>query len=512
MRPNHQPITDKEIKFTEELITTTDLQGVINYANEAFIRISGYPQEELVGKSHNIIRHPSMPSVVFKDMWTNLKAGNPWRGAVKNRCKNGDYYWVDAFVTPVFKQGKMIGYQSVRTPLRKNYRRRANKIYSKCNKNENFNFNLKTEHRIAGYLVMSLLMSIGTVFQPWLVFLLAPLPLMFFYPELFQALAYYQKLGKHYDSISRYVFSGNKPHSIADFHLKIADGKVKTILGRITDSCVDLKANAKSLLNIAQSTKSGVQQEVTELQSVSAAIEEMVTTINNISHNTTMASQKTASSREECEHATELMNQTKKNVDDLSQEISRSESSASELTEKVQKINFVMNEIKGIAEQTNLLALNAAIESARAGEHGRGFAVVADEVRSLSGRTNLATEQIQETIVEIQSALQAWVNTMKFEKKTAENCVEQADKSQQAVFQIFQSITNITELNFQISSATEQQNAVAKEINRNISCISDYSQKNLKQADIISNASDEVTDKTARLSGLGDAFGNKYSN
>ena len=112
MRTN-LPVTQQGRTFKEEerLISTTDLQGNITYCNEAFIAISGYTREELIGSPHNLVRHPDMPPPVFGHMWATLKEGKPWMGIVKNRCKNGDFYWVSAYVTPILEQGQIIQYK-----------------------------------------------------------------------------------------------------------------------------------------------------------------------------------------------------------------------------------------------------------------------------------------------------------------------------------------------------------------------------------------------------------------
>ena len=110
------PVTNTELvlKETDSIISRTDLKGIITFINEDFIRISGFTKEELIGMSHNVVRHPDMPKEAFEDLWKSNKAGRPWTGYVKNRCKNGDYYWVRAVVTPNFENGQLIGYTSVR--------------------------------------------------------------------------------------------------------------------------------------------------------------------------------------------------------------------------------------------------------------------------------------------------------------------------------------------------------------------------------------------------------------
>ncbi|RDL43574.1 aerotaxis receptor [Marinomonas piezotolerans] len=127
MRKN-LPVTNNERTFPKEvkLISTTDLKGKIVHCNQAFIDISGFNKEELIGSPHNLVRHPDMPPAAFEVMWSHLKQGKPWMGMVKNRSKNGDFYWVDAYVTPVTEDGHVIGYESVRTsPDRKHVERAA---------------------------------------------------------------------------------------------------------------------------------------------------------------------------------------------------------------------------------------------------------------------------------------------------------------------------------------------------------------------------------------------------
>lgn len=128
---NNQPVTQREIPFPPDqyLVSKTDLKGVITQANDAFVEISGFSRNELIGSSHNIVRHPDMPQAAFEDLWRTVKSGLPWRGAVKNRCKNGDFYWVEAFVVPLKKNGQITGYMSVRTPLSAEKKAAADALY-----------------------------------------------------------------------------------------------------------------------------------------------------------------------------------------------------------------------------------------------------------------------------------------------------------------------------------------------------------------------------------------------
>ncbi|MDP8985420.1 MAG: PAS domain-containing protein [Pseudomonadota bacterium] len=115
MRLN-MPVTQREVELTEgeTLVSKTDTKGVITYCNRAFQEISGFSESEILGKEHNIVRHPDMPPAAFEDLWSTLNAGRPWSGIVKNRCKNGDHYWEYAEASPIMEGGTVTGYLSVR--------------------------------------------------------------------------------------------------------------------------------------------------------------------------------------------------------------------------------------------------------------------------------------------------------------------------------------------------------------------------------------------------------------
>ncbi len=510
MGRRNQQIIDKEILFSkgEELVSTTDLRGVITYVNEAFCRVAGYCEDELLGKNHNIVRHPDMPKAAFKDLWKNLEQGRPWRGAVKNRCKDGSYYWVDAFVTPTYQDGQLVGYQSVRTVLSSEIKQNAEIVYEKINNEKavnNWLFSFPTRISLFS-LLATLLTFTALTYQPIICTVLILLPFVLFKEELIDTPKYFNTLKTEYDSVSRFVYSGSSNRGVADFHLKILEGKVRTILGRVVDSSSSLTEKAQTLENAAEQAKQGVEQETAELHLVSTAVEEMVATINEVASNTAVTSEKVAEAHDDCTTATTAMTSTMSKVNDLAQDVSHSANAAVELAEETEKIGHVMNEIQGIADQTNLLALNAAIEAARAGEHGRGFSVVADEVRALSNRTHSATEQIKVSVGEIQSTLMALSETMNKGKASADECVNQAKHAERVVNNVYESITMISDLAMQISTASEEQSVVSQEISQNIVNISDASQSNLEQANCVNMETQQILTKSSDMASLALAF------
>ena len=131
MQTGYEMFIETDVPDNELIVSRTDLKGKITYANETFARISGYEVEELLGKPHNIVRHPDMPHFVFKELWESLKRGEIWRGYVKNLRKDGGYYWVYAEVSGVYKDDQLIEYKSMRSPVEKQLRYTMQETYDK---------------------------------------------------------------------------------------------------------------------------------------------------------------------------------------------------------------------------------------------------------------------------------------------------------------------------------------------------------------------------------------------
>ena len=127
-------LIETEVPEHELIISRTDLNGNITYANETFCDISGYEESELLGKSHNIVRHPDMPKVVYADLWTTLKNKRQWTGVVKNIRKDKGFYWVEAIISGVYKNGELVEYKSLRTPITYETKLKHQKLYDKIRK------------------------------------------------------------------------------------------------------------------------------------------------------------------------------------------------------------------------------------------------------------------------------------------------------------------------------------------------------------------------------------------
>jgi len=133
---NPNVFIEEEVPYGELIVSRTDLQGTITYVNDIFAMISGYEQEELIGKPHNIVRHPDMPKSVFKNLWDTLKDKKSWNGDIKNLRKDGGYYWVHAEISGVYKDGKLVEYKSIRSPIDNTTKKLTQEKYDALKKEE----------------------------------------------------------------------------------------------------------------------------------------------------------------------------------------------------------------------------------------------------------------------------------------------------------------------------------------------------------------------------------------
>ncbi|MEN4045054.1 MULTISPECIES: PAS domain-containing protein [Sulfurimonas] len=130
-------LVETEVPQDELIISRTDLSGRITYANETFCEISGYSQNEIIGKPHSIVRHPDMPDATFEDLWNTIKAGKQWKGVVKNLRKDRGFYWVEALVSGVYKKGELVEYKSLRSPVSYATKLKYQRLYDKMRSEKN---------------------------------------------------------------------------------------------------------------------------------------------------------------------------------------------------------------------------------------------------------------------------------------------------------------------------------------------------------------------------------------
>ncbi len=513
---NNQPVTRIETVLPEGefIYSRTDLKGVIEEANEAFAAISGYTREEMTGQPHNMVRHPDMPEAAFADLWTDLKAGRPWRGLVKNRRKDGGFYWVVANASPVRENGQIVGYQSVRARPSRQEIAAAEEAYQRIRKGDR---SLRIRHgRVERVLpvVVDWFASLPT--QMLLMGLLAVLPGVL---ELTAELIGGRPLG-HVQTLltavaalyALFFLFWVTPRVLRDLqatanHLDsvLSTGDLKTrldiprrdIVGRIAhladkfvaavQATVQGMADTAKQVNAANNqVRAGVlnvnQSAIVQSDATSAsaaAVEEVTVSIGEVAAHAASTEAAAHKAGEVAQAGEELSLRASQTILALAETVKASAQQVESLGQRSEEISRIVAVIKEVADQTNLLALNAAIEAARAGEAGRGFSVVADEVRKLAERTGKATHEISCMIGSIQNETKQAVECMRNGANEVDESVRLVQEARQALCGINEQMRTTVRMVSEITHSSSEQRAAMTELAQNVERVASMTEQNV---------------------------------
>ncbi len=517
----HRPVTDVETPVPDGrfIYSRTDIQGNIVAANDLFVELSGFNREELIGQPHNVVRHPDMPREAFADLWHSLKAGDAWSGYIKNRRRDGGFYWVHAFTSPLRENGRVVGYESVRRKAPAEIVRQVADGYRRMNAGASLTVE---QGRLVRTGILGQLGGIGLGTRLRATLGAGMLLLLFLFARSLVALsglegglptALVVELSLAFVAaagLSGYLafgVVGRMMRDLGQWREAMADtqrdGDLRRVvrlhrrdeLGRMADAYNAMMANLQAILiNVQQAagdtgtqsrsvaTASGsVAEEASAVSdassSTAAAVEQVTVAIGEVASNVEEATQAARTSAADAEKGIDLSRRAAQDIRALAATVQSTATTVERLSASAAEIGNIVAVISGIASQTNLLALNAAIEAARAGEQGRGFAVVADEVRKLSERTNQSTAEITGIIAALNSETNAALEGIKAGDAQAHLSVQQVVATGEALEAIKASALASLGMIDGIELATREQSSAANEIARNVEQIARMSER-----------------------------------
>jgi len=505
------PVTQKEYLLNDgtTLMSTTDTQSHISYANSAFIAASGFDEADLAGEPHNIIRHPDMPPAAFADMWFTIQQGESWTGLVKNRRRNGDHYWVRANVTPVYQQEKLTGYISVRNIPHREEIDASEKCYAQINNNK-----LKGYRFYKGVLMRRGALSFLSLFK-WLAisrrinlalaipalviaalpFISLPAPvqsamtlMLFLLIALFLQAQVSHPLKLILTQIQKVVsgrradyFQFNRVDEIGML-LRLVNQSglnLNSLVGDVTTQLDGIRKISHRISEEGELLQQRTEETSADLHQTAAAVEEIASAVKQTAETAAEAMTRADETSRNAMNSGNIMKQTIT----MMQSVSRDN----------RQIVDIIGVIDSIAFQTNILALNAAVEAARAGEAGRGFAVVAAEVRHLAQHSASAAKEIK-TLIEQNVA-------------NVSSGVKMVENTETHLTAMIDNVLQMSTMIKEMGTATQEQTQALSLINESVSRIGVMTHNNTGMVERVTDTAGDLSTRAARLQRAVQVFG-----
>lgn len=506
MRKNY-PVTTEEKKLDPKkpIVTRTNLKGIITYANPAFVEISEFTEQELLGQPHNIVRHPDMPEAAFEDLWNTLKQNRPWKGLVKNRTKNGAYYWVNAHAAPLFENGQKIGFVSVRsapTPIEIDSTER---LYAQIRAGTTsfpytaVPYQISIGTRLAYLTLGLLLLSLILTWLPnspikWVILainILTGTAGFIWLRNSIQAPLDQIQEGMQKLAEGNFRFDVNarapKEFSILLEQLDIMRSNLRAIVADVLAAANNVQQGASQVQHQAGALSQRLNEQGDGISAVAAALQELSVSVSEISEATQRGSNHAQHAQNVVQSSSGHMRTSIEATISVVTVVENARLRIESLKEAVLTIGDISKTIREIADQTNLLALNAAIEAARAGEQGRGFSVVADEVRKLAERTSESTVKISETIEQVrQGALEA-LTTMEQASEEVGQVTTQMSSSTEDLGRIEDASKGVAESAQEVANMLAQQSQASGEVANSMermSALTESNQASVKDVEV----------------------------
>lgn len=507
------PVTDVEyeVSDTKTIISTTDLQGNITYANPYFVEASGFSEQELLGAPQNILRHPDMPRAAFADLWASIKSGLPWTAMVKNRRKNGDYYWVLANVSPVMENGACVGYMSVRIKPTRDQIATANALYQRAAKG--YRLSLRQGRVVRPGFVgkilelarLSMSAKVGAV-QSFLIASMGAIGLAVWLSgannsgglnhwlaglavtDIVVNAGFWYFLSskilaplKRAVTVSQAMAGGDMTASV-DTERTDEMGQLlralrqmgvvfRSIIGDVLDSFEQMQSMTREISHGNTDLSGRTDSQAAALEETAASMEQLAGTVQQNAERATQGNDLASTALATAEKGGKVMQQVVSTIVEISDSSS--------------KISDIVGIINGIASQTNLLALNAAVEAARAGDAGRGFAVVATEVRELAQRSAAAAAEIKQLIDISTSKVSAGTVLAKDAGETMQD--------------IIAAVNRVTAIIREVSAASAEQSSGLGQVNQAITQMDGVTQQNAALVDQARKATDGLDENVRKF-------------